>query len=180
MSLPEDDAGRKALPIWDGVVMYFPDALAAIAQVSKYGNDQHNPGEPLHWARGKSMDQMNTAFRHMLDHGVGNRYDDGGKTRHLAKAAWRILAALQLDIEGETPCPEATTSPTKKPTKSNPQSSKSERSETKPVPPSSVAAEFIKAMESTSITETLSSQAARIRPRTGGSVVAMRTGRKGT
>jgi len=101
VSLPEDDAGRKALPIWDGVVMYFPDALAAIAQASKHGNDQHNPGEPLHWARGKSMDQMNTAFRHMLDHGVGNRYDDGGKTRHLAKAAWRILAALQLDIEGE-------------------------------------------------------------------------------
>lgn len=81
--------------------MYFPDALAAVAQVSKVGNDQHNPGEPLHWARGKSMDQLNTAFRHMIDHGTGNVYDDGGKTRHLAKAAWRILAALQLSIEDE-------------------------------------------------------------------------------
>lgn len=81
--------------------MYFPDALAAVAQVSKVGNDQHNPGEPLHWARGKSMDQLNTAFRHMIDHGTGNVYDDGGKTRHLAKAAWRILAELQLSIEDE-------------------------------------------------------------------------------
>lgn len=109
MSLPVGDADRKALPIWDGVIMYFPDALAAVAQVSKLGNDQHNPGEPLHWARGKSMDQMNTGFRHMVDHGTGTRYDDGGKTRHLAKAAWRILAALQLDIEQERECQAATT-----------------------------------------------------------------------
>lgn len=100
MSLPSGYEERKALPIFDGVLMYFPDAIAAVAAVSKAGNDQHNPGEPLHWARGKSMDQTNTAVRHMMDHGTGRRYDSDG-TRHLAKAAWRILAALQLDIEAE-------------------------------------------------------------------------------
>ncbi len=98
MSLPTDDKERKALPIWDGVIMYFPDALAAVAKVSKIGNDQHNPGEPLHWARGKSMEQMNTAMRHMMDHGMGNPIDTDG-CYHLAKAAWRILAELQLSIE---------------------------------------------------------------------------------
>lgn len=128
--LPTSDEDRKALPIWDGVVMYFPDALAAIAAVSKAGNDQHNPGEPLHWARGKSMDQMNTAFRHMLDHGVGRRYD--GKERHLAKAAWRILAALQLDIEAEILCPAATISSTPLPSKKPRGRSKSARKGTKP------------------------------------------------
>lgn len=98
--LPTTDAERKALPLWTGVVMYFPDALLAVAAVSKAGNDQHNPGEPLHWQRDKSTDQMNTASRHMLDHSLGNRKDEDG-TYHLAKAAWRLLAALQLAIEAD-------------------------------------------------------------------------------
>ena len=104
MSLPTDDKARKALPIFDGVLMYFPDAIAAVAAVSKAGNDQHNPGQPLHWARGKSMDQMNTAVRHMMDHGTGVRQDVDG-TWHLAKAAWRILAELQLTIEAANTAP---------------------------------------------------------------------------
>jgi Domain of unknown function (DUF5664) len=100
MTLPTDYAARKALPIFEGVLMYFPDAIAAVAAVSEAGNRQHNPGEPLHWARDKSTDQFNTAVRHLLDHRTGGRYDID-KTRHLAKAAWRVLAALQLDIEAE-------------------------------------------------------------------------------
>jgi hypothetical protein len=95
-----DYAGRKAVPVFDGVLMYFPDAVAAVAQVSKLGNDQHNPGQPLHWSRGKSTDQLNTALRHLMDHGVGEKRDTDGAW-HLAKAAWRVLAALQLAIEAE-------------------------------------------------------------------------------
>lgn len=98
VGLPKDDKSRKALPIFRGVVMYFPDALAAVAAVSKAGNDQHNPGEPLHWAREKSTEQMDTAMRHMMDHGLGNIKDTDG-TYHLAKAVWRLMAELQLTIE---------------------------------------------------------------------------------
>jgi hypothetical protein len=94
---PTDYDARKALPIMTGVLDYFPDAIAAVAEVSRLGNEQHNPGEPLHWARGKSTDQINTAVRHMIQR--GGRDSDGG--RHLAKAAWRILAALQEEIEAE-------------------------------------------------------------------------------
>lgn len=97
-ALPTTDTARKALPIWSGVLMYFPDALLAVARVSQVGNDQHNPGEPLHWDRTKSRDQMNTALRHMLDYGLGNPIDTDG-TEHLAKAAWRILAELQVSLE---------------------------------------------------------------------------------
>jgi len=129
MSLPTTDAERKAIPVWDGVVMYFPDALLAIAAVSKAGNDQHNPGQPLHWARGKSMDQFNTAMRHMMDHGTGVRYD--GTERHLAKAAWRVLAALQLDIEKERECQAATTQSTSSSTKRRQPKSKSGKLATK-------------------------------------------------
>ena len=98
MSLPADDNARKALPIFTGLLMYFPDACAAVAEVSRIGNDQHNPGEPLHWAREKSTDQLNTAQRHMMDYGTGVIKDTDG-AYHLAKAAWRILAELQLTIE---------------------------------------------------------------------------------
>ena len=51
MGLPTDDKARKALPIFTGFLMYFPDACAAVAEVSRLGNEQHNPGEALHWAR---------------------------------------------------------------------------------------------------------------------------------
>lgn len=97
---PDSAQGRKDHPIFTGFLMYFPDAIAAIARVSKKGNDQHNPGEPLHWARGKSTDQMDTTTRHMMDHGVGTTKDTDGEY-HLAKAAWRICAELQLTIEKE-------------------------------------------------------------------------------
>ena len=35
--IPTDDKARKALPIFSGVLAYFPDALLAVAAVSKSG-----------------------------------------------------------------------------------------------------------------------------------------------
>jgi hypothetical protein len=110
MSLPTDDKSRKALPIFTGFLMYFPDVPGAVAAVSKAGNYQHNPGEPLHWAREKSTDQMNTAMRHMMDHGQGNIKDTDG-TYHLAKAIWRLSAELQLTIEREAKAASRTLGP---------------------------------------------------------------------
>jgi dATP/dGTP diphosphohydrolase, N-terminal len=97
INLPEDAKARKAIPIGAGVLDYFPAALAEIAKVSKAGNDQHNPGQPLHWARGKSTDQYNTIIRHLIQRGT---LDSDG-TRHSAKAAWRCLALLQEELERE-------------------------------------------------------------------------------
>jgi hypothetical protein len=91
------DAERKAVPLLTGVVDYFLPALVEVAKVSKAGNDQHNPGEPLHWAKGKSTDHGNTALRHLAQHG---KIDSDGR-RHTAKAAWRILAMLTMEIEAE-------------------------------------------------------------------------------
>lgn len=94
--LPTDNAARKAIPIASGVLDYFPSALIEVAKVSKAGNDQHNPGEPLHWARGKSMQQDDTMLRHFLERGTIDPVDG---LRHSAKLAWRALAALQLEME---------------------------------------------------------------------------------
>lgn len=95
MNLPTDPAERKATPIYSGVLMYFPRAIAEIARVSKAGNDQHNPGQPLHWAREKSTDHHDCIARHLLEAGS---FDTDGQ-RHSAKLAWRALAALEIELE---------------------------------------------------------------------------------
>ena len=92
--LPTDAEARKGFPL-AAIFDCFPDALLAIAEVIKAGNDQHNPGQPIHWARGKSMDQDDCLLRHFMDRGL---IDVDGK-RHSAKMAWRSLALLQLEIE---------------------------------------------------------------------------------
>lgn len=96
MSLNPDAAARKAIPMARGLLDYFPDALAEVARVSQVGNDQHNPGEPLHWAREKSTDHADCIMRHMVDRG---KLDPTDGMRHTAKVAWRALALLQLEIE---------------------------------------------------------------------------------
>lgn len=96
--LPTDDKSRKALPLWSFLIEYFPDAFVEVCKVAVVGNNQHNPGQPLHWAREKSTDQMNTAFRHLFDYGRGTKTDVDG-VLHLAKAIWRLSAQLQLDVE---------------------------------------------------------------------------------
>lgn len=96
-TLPTDPAKRKKFPIASGVLDYFPDALVAISEISQAGNDQHNPGLPLRWTRSKSGDEADTCMRHFLQRGT--RDTDG--MRHTAKAAWRLLALLQKEIEAE-------------------------------------------------------------------------------
>lgn len=95
MMLPTDAAVRKSTPITTGVLDYFPLAIAAVAQCSKAGNDQHNPGKPLHWAKEKSTDHPDCIARHLIDRGT--RDTDG--IRHSAKLAWRALANLQIELE---------------------------------------------------------------------------------
>lgn len=95
MSLPTDPKTRKGLPITTGVLDYFPDAIAAVAACSKAGNDQHNPGQPLHWSREKSADHADCIARHLIERGT---VDTDG-VRHSAKMAWRALALLQLELE---------------------------------------------------------------------------------
>jgi hypothetical protein len=70
--------------------------LAEVAYVSYVGNVQHNgEGAPLHWDRSKSSDEADAAIRHFLERG---KIDSDG-TRHTAKAAWRLLALLEKELE---------------------------------------------------------------------------------
>jgi hypothetical protein len=76
---------RKAHPLFTGCLAYFPNALLAVAAVSRRGNEQHHPGTTLHWDMSKSSDEADAQARHM----VGGEWD---------VAAWRALALLERAI----------------------------------------------------------------------------------
>lgn len=107
--LPADAQERKRVPLATGVFDYFPAALAEVAKVSFVGNEKHNPGQPLHHARGKSNDHPDAMLRHFEERGGFDdvKLPDGRvfRIRHSAEMAWRALAILQEELEaaGEAP-----------------------------------------------------------------------------
>lgn len=94
----EHHAKRKAQPITRGALDYFPDALLAVAELSRIGNEQHNPGEPLHWAKEKSTDHADCLVRHLLERG---QIDPTSGLSHTVSVAWRALALLQTEIDAQ-------------------------------------------------------------------------------
>ncbi len=110
--LPDDSQARKDIPLWEGVMAYFPAALIAAAKVSHLGNLKHNPGEELHHARGKSMDHTDCIARHLIDYQALKRAitaegprmtsceESDVMAEHLGNLAWRVLAYVQTELEG--------------------------------------------------------------------------------
>jgi hypothetical protein len=101
-------AERKMYPITSGLIDYFPDACAVVANVSWIGNEKHNPGEPMHHARGKSMDHADCIARHLLERGGYDTVLINGvehRIRHTAALAWRSFALLQEELEAELALP---------------------------------------------------------------------------
>ncbi len=84
--LPTDPKKRKDTPIYGGFIKYFPLAMAAVSRLSLRGNEQHNPGAPLHWDRSKSGDEVEALCRHIID----EEWD---------AVAWRAMAHLQKQEE---------------------------------------------------------------------------------
>ena len=89
---------RKNIPVYSGFIKYFPRAILAVARLSKVANDQHNPGEPLHWAKEKSQDELDALMRHMIDDTLGESVDTDG-ILHFTKIAWRGMANLERELE---------------------------------------------------------------------------------
>lgn len=95
---PADPKVRKQTPVFSGVLNYFPDAIMDVARLSHAGNEKHNPGEPLHWARGKSLDHEDCIARHLLDSRAYTT-EAGQRFLHATCLAWRALAHCQSLIE---------------------------------------------------------------------------------
>ncbi len=84
--------------MYRGLLGYFPAALFEVAEHSRLSNDKHNPGEEIHWARGKSADHEDCIVRHLIDAGKRGQKD---RKYHLRALAWRALAMLQEECEAE-------------------------------------------------------------------------------
>lgn len=113
--LPHNDKERKNLPIFKLICNYFPKALREVTRVAVANNVRYNPDRKpadINWARGKSTDQMGSLFRHMLESQVDGLVFEAlppevqaacgpgfERVYVLAEAAWRALAALELQIE---------------------------------------------------------------------------------
>lgn len=99
MTLPTDSKTRKEYPLLSGCIKYFPAALAGVANVSKLGNDKHNPGEALHHARGKSMDHGDCIIRHLMDTedllAAGTSSSTESILLEVNQLVWRALAYSQ-------------------------------------------------------------------------------------
>ena len=93
----KEEVNRKDIPVFSGVLKYFPDALKEVAKASLAGQKQHNPDKPLAWDRSKSGNEYDCLSRHLVDATVED-YDTDG-VLHLAKVAWRALAGLQKHLE---------------------------------------------------------------------------------
>lgn len=96
--LPNDAKARKAVPA-GAVLDYFDSAWVEIAKALQDGNDQHNPGERLHWSRGKSSDHEHCIIRHYLQRGKLSVSPTGAVIRHSTYLAIRALMFLQEELE---------------------------------------------------------------------------------
>lgn len=94
--LPADDKLRKEVRAFQGFVKYFPDAIALVAVLSKIANEQHNPGQPMHWAKEKSKDELDSLMNHLMDIACkGELSQDADGVLDAIKVAWRGMANLQ-------------------------------------------------------------------------------------
>lgn len=116
MTLPSDSAERKKYPVLSGFVKYFPAAIAEVARISHEGNEKHNPGQELHWARGKSTDHGDCIIRHTIDlEDLKSVIATGFVVREVvdmaiaeaACRAWRAMAELQELCEVHKGAPTA-------------------------------------------------------------------------
>ena len=104
MTLPTDSNIRKEYPLLLGCLNYFPAAIAGVSNISKIGNDKHNPGQPLHHARGKSMDHGDCIIRHLMDteNLLSNFKLEDSQVKidsillEVNQLAWRALAYSQM------------------------------------------------------------------------------------
>jgi hypothetical protein len=101
--MSSDQLSAKTHPIVTGLLDYAPNAIAAIAAHSKYGNDKHNgAGSPLRWSFHRSTHHADAVLTHLLQRGQTD--PETGRT-HTIALAWRAIMLLETELiaAGATP-----------------------------------------------------------------------------
>ncbi len=88
------DAGKDE---YDMVLYSFPEALAAVDKVGKFGSKKYSKGGFLEVPNGQ-VRYFNAGIRHQIQKLRGEATDPESNELHLAHAAWNALAELQLHL----------------------------------------------------------------------------------
>lgn len=101
MSEAADKQKAAKVPVWEGVLNYFPAALLAVGAISKFGSAKHNDGKfPTLWRKYPTVTYGNALSRHILDEcRTGDSYDGESNMLHAAHEAWNALARLEKLLE---------------------------------------------------------------------------------
>jgi hypothetical protein len=86
-------------PVIQGVVQYFPKALLAVSNISKYGADKYSLSyDDINWRRveGGFNRYSDALGRHLLGEYIDGPVDPESKKLHCAMVAWNALARLEL------------------------------------------------------------------------------------
>lgn len=89
------DAGKA--PIFQGVIDYFPRAIAQVAAVSAFGASKYA------WKGWETVPDgvnrySNAGMRHLIDEAIEGPITIDSGLLHKAHAAWNALAALELTL----------------------------------------------------------------------------------
>lgn len=94
------DNGKS--PVWQGVIQYFPRALLAIGDVSRYGATKYELSySDINWSRvpdGYSR-YSDALSRHVVGEFIDGPIDPESGLPHPAMAAWNALARLELYLK---------------------------------------------------------------------------------
>lgn len=91
------DAGKDE---YDMVLFSFPNALAAVDRIGKFGARKYVKGGFLEVPNGQ-VRYFNGEIRHAIKKLRGEEVDPESNELHLAHKAWNALAELQLFLEGK-------------------------------------------------------------------------------
>lgn len=97
MQHSEDSQRRKDQPVFAGFLQYMPAAIRLASELSRIGNEKHNPGEPMYHNRSKSSDNGEALVRHQMDVG---QIDPDTDLDYAVHVFWR--AGIQLQVLCET------------------------------------------------------------------------------
>ena len=88
------DSGKLRIGL---MVEGFALALKAVSEVTTYGANKYTPNGWLsvHNADTRYTDAL---YRHLLEHATGVNSDEESDLKHLAHAAWNVLALLELEL----------------------------------------------------------------------------------
>ena len=95
-----DKQKAAKVPVWQGVIAYFSNALAAVGAISKFGAAKHNEGKmPTNWRAYECSVYADALARHIFEEGKGDLYDSDSGMLHAGHEAWNALARLEKLLE---------------------------------------------------------------------------------